>query len=103
MSKVKLKQSLNSVEDDESPWIKKAKYRRENRNWLIKARLIALKILTQLDNLEITKIDLSERSGIPIQEINSIVKGDQDLTLSTIVTLEDVLEIALINIRTKSI
>lgn len=95
MSEQKRNQFLNFVEDDYSNWLNKARYRRENRNWLIKSKLIALKILTQLDNLGINKIDLSERSGIPIEEINLIVKGGQDLTLSTIATLEDVLGIVL--------
>jgi len=89
----KLLQEL-SVQDS-SRWLEKARYRRDNRNWLRKSNVIAIKILSQLNSLNLTKLDLAERSGIPIEQINDIVKGNQDLTLSTIATLEDVLGIVL--------
>ena len=97
-----VKKKLKDLSDPErSKWIEKARYRRDNRYWLRKSKVIAIRILSQLNSLNLTKLDLAELSGIPIQEINSIVKGDQDLTLSTIATLEDVLGTTLINISTK--
>lgn len=97
-----IKKLLQELSDqDSSRWLEEARYRRDNRNWLKKSKRIALKILTQLDNLQITKVDLAERSGIPIEQINDIVKGNQDLTLSTITTLEEVLGIILTDCLTK--
>ena len=91
-----VKKKLKDLSDPEgSKWLEKARYRRDNRNWLRKSKVIAIKILSQLDSLNLNKLDLAELSGIPIKQINLIVKGDQDLTLSTIATLEDVLGIVL--------
>lgn len=97
-----VKKKLKDLSDPEgSKWLETARYRRDNRNWLRKSKVIAIRILSQLDSLNLTKLDLAELSGIPIKEINLIVKGGQDLTLSTIANLEDTLGIVLTDNLTK--
>lgn len=81
---------------DASKWIDDAKWRAENRDWLNILQKIAVKILNKLRDKEISKEILSEKSNIPLNIIDNIVKGGENLDLKTIVMLEKALDVKLI-------
>lgn len=94
----KRKQFWDSVKDDNGSWIKKAKYRRDNRAWLRKSQSIALRILNVLDEKGMQQKELAEAMDVSPQQISKIVKGKQNLTLETISKLEAVLETTLVEV-----
>lgn len=80
-----------------SAWKAKAKYRRDNREWLKKSAAIAVKVLDALKEQSLTQKDLAERMQVSPQQINKIVKGQENLTLETITNLEMALGIKIID------
>lgn len=93
-----LKEKLAKIESRQpSGWKESAKYRRENREWLNKSAAIAVKILDALKAQQLSQKDLAERMGISPQQINKIVKGQENLTLETISNLETALGIKIID------
>ena len=88
---------LKLASDKPSEWKAKAKFRRDNRIWLKKSAAIAIKVLNALDEQNITQKDLAERMGVSPQQISKIVRGQENLTLQTIINLEIILGIQIIN------
>lgn len=96
----KLSEKLSKLESDKpSEWKAKAKFRRENRIWLKKSAAIALKILNALDEQGLTQKDLAERMGVSPQQVNKITGGQENLTLETIIRLELILGIHILNVN----
>jgi len=96
-----LKEKLSKLASDQpSDWKAKAKYRRENREWLKKSAAIAVMVLDALKAQQLSQKDLAERMNISPQQINKIVKGQENLTLETISNLEIALGIQLIDSNT---
>jgi len=83
--------------DQPSDWKAKAKYRLENREWLKKSAAIAVRVLDALKAQNISQKELAERMGVSPQQINKIVKGQENLTLETISNLEIALGIQIID------
>ena len=83
-----------------SGWGKDAAWRNENRDWLKKSFQIAVKILREIRRQKsingMTQKSLAEAIGVTPQYINKVVKGQENLTLSTISKIETVLGISLI-------
>ena len=93
-----LKEKLSNLASDQpSDWKAKAKYRRENREWLKKSAAIAVQVLDALKAQKLSQKDLSERMNISPQQISKIVKGQENLTLKTISDLENALGIQIID------
>lgn len=94
-----IRQKIEAIAvDDSSGWLKDAKYRRSNRKWLKKSQSIALRILDVLSEKGMQQKQLAEVMGVSPQQISKIVKGKQNLTLETISKLEQILDIALIEV-----
>lgn len=74
------------------------KWRIENHHWLAKSGEIAFNVLEALDAYGWSQKQLAEKLGVSPQQVNKIVKGHENLTLSTIAKLEQVLGISLIEI-----
>ncbi len=91
------------AEKDKSKWLEKAKYRRENRNWLLKSKRIALRVLGVLKERGMQQKELAEQLGVSPQQVSKIVKGKENLTLETISKLESVLEINLIEVNSAKV
>jgi len=92
-----LKEKLEKIESGQSSsWKESAKYRRENQDWLNKSAAIAVRVLDSLSTLQLTQKNLAERMGISPQQVNKIVKGQENLTLETISNLELALGIKII-------
>src|SRR5580692_11134252 len=93
-----LKEKLSTlVSDQPSDWKAKAKYRRDNREWLKKSSAIAVRVLDALKAQYLSQKELAERMGISPQQISKIVKGQENLTLETISNLEDALGIQILD------
>lgn len=78
--------------------IERARWRRENRDWLEKSSRIAVSVLLAIKEYGWSQKQLAERMEVSPQQVNKIVKGQENLTLSTISKLENVLGISLIEI-----
>ena len=93
-----LKEKLSTlVSDQPSDWKAKAKYRRDNRDWLKKSAAIAVRVLDALKAQNLSQKELAERMSISPQQISKIVKGQENLTLETISNLEIALGIQIID------
>lgn len=79
-----------------SNWKAKAAHRRENREWLKKSAAIAVKVLEALKTQSLSQKDLAEKLNVSPQQVNKIVKGQENLTLETITNLELALGIHII-------
>jgi transcriptional regulator with XRE-family HTH domain len=99
MNEKEIKDRLkNIISDSKSDWLEKAKWRKENREWLLKSAKIAVRILMQLRAMEISQKELAEKISVSPQYINKIVKGQENLSLETINKLEKALGIKLIEV-----
>ena len=87
---------LNKIASNNSNWIEEAKKRRENRDWQKYSQKIAIKILSAIREKNIKQKQLAEMIGVSPQQINKIVKGNENLTLQTIAKIEKALNIELI-------
>ncbi len=87
---------LNKIASNNSNWIEEAKKRRENREWQKHSQKIAIKILRAIREKNIKQKQLAEMIGVSPQQINKIVKGNENLTLQTIAKIEKALNIELI-------
>ncbi len=93
-----LKKKLATIADERpSRWKEKAKYRRENREWLKKSVAIAVKVLDALKAQQLSQKDMAELLRVSPQQVNKIVKGQENLTLETISNLEIALGIKIID------
>jgi len=93
-----LREKLSKLGSEKSSdWKAKAKYLRDNREWLKKSAAIAVIVLDALSAQQLSQKDLAERMGISPQQISKIVKGQENLTLETISNLEMALGIQLID------
>ncbi|MBI1692334.1 MAG: helix-turn-helix transcriptional regulator [Bacteroidetes bacterium] len=82
----------------QSLYLEKASKRIENRKWLRYSSNIARRIFAAMKEKEgMTQKSLAEKIGVSPQYINILLKGKENLTLSTIATLSAALEIELIS------
>lgn len=92
-----LKEKLSNLAADQpSEWKAKARYRRENREWLRKSAAIAVCVLDALKAQKLSQKELAERMNVSPQQISKIVKGQENLTLETISNLESALGIKIL-------
>ena len=94
---------LDQMATQDTTWIAAAKSRQENKEWHDRSARIAIRILTQLrDNKKMEKYptnqkELAELMRVSPQQINKIVKGNENLTLETIARLEALLQTPLLD------
>jgi transcriptional regulator with XRE-family HTH domain len=81
-----------------SKWLDDADYRFDNRAWLAKSQAIALKILRTIRAQGLTQKELAEKLKVAPQQVSKWVKGQENFTLETLVKIEQVLNISLIEI-----
>lgn len=87
---------LALVEEKPSDLVEKAKWEEENAAWLRKSAQIAFNILRYLRQANLSQKELAERMNMSPQQLSKILKGQENLTLETIVRVEKALDIALI-------
>jgi plasmid maintenance system antidote protein VapI len=99
MNMKELLEKLAPLETTEpSDFLAHLKYRRENRAWLRKSGIIALKVLRALRAQGLSQKDLAEKMGVSPQQVSKVVKGQENLTLETIAKLELALGIRIIDV-----
>ncbi|MDZ7898736.1 MAG: helix-turn-helix transcriptional regulator [Arcicella sp.] len=99
-----LENFLNLVSNESSSWLEKAQWREDNKEWLDRSAKIAIKILSKLRNNRNegkspgSQVELAELMGVKPQQVNSIVKGVENLQLQTISRIEMALGIQLVEV-----
>jgi transcriptional regulator with XRE-family HTH domain len=103
MSVDKIKNNLkqNSIKD--LAWIERAKFRKENREWLDISFSIAVKMLSTLANnkkndvFPKTQKELSEALNCSAQYVNKLLKGAEKLNIETILKIQKALKFNILN------
>ena len=72
----------------------------DNRDWVRRSQEIALRMLNSMDEQNLTQRALAERMGCTQQYISKVLKGQENLSLETLVKIEDALGIELL-VRTR--
>ena len=82
----------------QSNYLQNAKFRMENKKWLKYSSNISLRIIAALEeNKNMTQKALAEIIGVSPQYINKILRGQENLSLSTIAKISDALGVELIS------
>jgi transcriptional regulator with XRE-family HTH domain len=82
----------------QSNYLRNAKFRMENKKWLKYSSNISLRIIAALEeNKNMTQKALAEIIGVSPQYINKILRGQENLSLSTIAKISDALGVELIS------
>ena len=79
-----------------SKWREEAEWRRANASWLRHSQMIAVKVLIQMKQENLTQKILAERMNCTQQYVSKILKGKENMSLDTLTRLEDALGISLI-------
>lgn len=87
---------LSLVSKESSTTIETLKENRKNRAMLRESKNIAIKVLMRLDELQWKQKDLAEKLGVSKQQVTKIISGKENLTLETLVKLQDCLSIPLL-------
>lgn len=94
------KKTLDYLESHQSEmpssWREEAEWRRDNWSWLQHSQRIAVKVLLQMKQLNLTQNALAKRMGCTQQYVSKILKGKENMSLETLSKLEDALGISLI-------
>jgi transcriptional regulator with XRE-family HTH domain len=77
-------------------WIKDAEYRIKNKKWLQYSSNIARRIIAAMKENNIQQNELAETIKVRPQYISRVVKGHENLSLSTIAKLSEALSVDLI-------
>lgn len=86
------------VSNEQSGWLDKFLYYKANKSWLDKSAMVAVNILEALKTKGWSQKDLAQKMKVSAQQVNKILKGQQNLTFETISKLENALEISLMEI-----
>jgi transcriptional regulator with XRE-family HTH domain len=100
----KIKDRLKNSSKQDSSWVERAKYRKENKAWLDISFAIAVKIMSALKANKTANIfpktqkELAEAMTCSPQYVNKLLKGTENLQLETITKIEQILNISLIEV-----
>lgn len=75
-----------------------AKFRDENRDWLLKSALIALEIHRYLRLNGMTQSQLAEKLGISPAMVTKLLSGKENLSLKTVCGIERVIQFELLKV-----
>lgn len=93
-----MKKKHPEISDKQSGWSKDAEYRITNRKWLRYSSQIALRVLAVIKegDEEVNKTRLMSLTGISPEQLTTILKGQQNLSLEMIGKLSEALGVELI-------
>jgi transcriptional regulator with XRE-family HTH domain len=86
------------VSNEQSDWLDKFLYYKTNKSWLEKSALVAINVLEAIKAKGWSQKDLAEKMKVSAQQVNKILKGQQNLTFETISKLENALDISIMKI-----
>jgi len=96
-SKTNFQEKLdNMLSADKSNSQERARCRKQNKDWLLKSAVIALKVIDTLKDKKMTQAELAIQLETSPQNISRILQGQENFTLETIVKLERSLGIDLL-------
>jgi len=75
-----------------------AKFRDENRDWLLKSALIALEIHRYLRQNGMTQSQLAKKMGISPAMVTKLLSGKENLSLKTVCGIERVIQFELLKV-----
>ncbi|MGB5980436.1 MAG: helix-turn-helix transcriptional regulator [Cyclobacteriaceae bacterium] len=81
-----------------SSWLKEAEQREKNEAWLDMSFAIAVKVKMALKEKGITQKALAAEMKCSPQYVNKLLRGAENLQLSTIAKLEQILDISLVTV-----
>lgn len=87
---------LKLVSEKKSNTLENIRDRKKNRAMLRESQSIAFKVLLRLEDLKWTQKKLAEKLEVTPQQVTKIISGKENLTIETLVKLQNVLEIALL-------
>lgn len=97
MDKEKVFERLRKhAETMHSDWRERTEWRRDNRDWIHRSQEIALRMLNSMDEQHLTQRALAERMGCTQQYVSKVLKGQENLSLETLVKIENALDIDLL-------
>ncbi len=94
----RLEKFAKVVSDKPSNFLAKLEHYKTNKKWLDNSSKIAISVLEVLREKDWTQKDLAEKMNVSAQQVNKIIKGQQNLTFETVGKLEDALGIPLMEI-----
>lgn len=80
-----------------SKWREEAEFRASNRQWIHESQKIATAMVIQMDKMGLKQSDLAKRMGVSQQYISRILRGKENLTLTTIVRIEESLNLSILS------
>lgn len=104
MSITNIKNRLKDSSKQDNTWIERATYRKENKAWLDISFAIAVKIMSAIKANKASNIfpktqkELAEVMNCSPQYVNKLLKGTENLQLETIVKIEQILNVPLIEV-----
>lgn len=104
MSTEKILNKLKSSSKRDTTWLKQAKWRQENKEWLDFSFDVAVKIMSKLKSNKTFGLspknqkEFAELMGRTPQYVNKLLKGTENLQIKTIKEIERVLDINLIEV-----
>ncbi|MGI9526722.1 MAG: helix-turn-helix domain-containing protein [Weeksellaceae bacterium] len=87
---------LKKIAGQESKAMQQAKWRNENREWLIESQKLAVKILLELDRKKMTQKELAEAIGKSPQYVNKLLRGNEKFGFEVLVKIQNALHIGLL-------
>jgi plasmid maintenance system antidote protein VapI len=87
---------LELIDPETSEFQIENEFRVNQREMLIHSQQIAMMVLQKLKDLQWTQKELAFKLGVSPQQVSKIVSGKENMTLETIVKLQQVLNISII-------
>lgn len=88
---------FNLVSNDKSNWINNYKFRMENHYWLTISQKVSIKILRAIREQNISKELLSDKTDIPMEILQTMLKGKYNYSIEEIGRIEKALNINILN------
>lgn len=107
MANNKLNKFKALVSDEKSGWLEKAKYRKENQDWLNISFAISVKIMSVLrankksGTFPKNQKELAQALECTPQYVNKLLKGAEKLNIETISKIQNALDISIISLGSK--
>ena len=76
-----------------SCWREKAEHRQRNKIWIRYSQKIAMKMLDKMEEMHLNQTQLAERMECSQQYVSKVLRGQENLSIETIVKIEQALNI----------
>lgn len=86
------------ISNENSGWLDKFLHYKNNKKWLDNSSKVAVNVLEALKTNNLSQKDLAKKLNVSAQQVNKIVRGQQNLTFETVGKLEEALGITLMEI-----